>query len=180
MAAACGIIDSVLEHRDYPESAPWLYGDNIPSNNPSINGLITFFIALITYVALCPFAIELGCHLTSFNTGFKILFLYLFTFPLNLCEHAKLPLYTMTQRWCIKANLPWRVAGIYQMIWVKSNIYSRTKRELWRRYTSSLFKRLIGCWLWQIYLFNRIRWYLKNVQLVERCTTATKCLMKKK
>jgi phospholipid-translocating ATPase len=58
MATACGIIDSVLEHRDYP-AAPWLYGDNIPGNNPSINGLVTFFFALITYVASYLFAIDL-------------------------------------------------------------------------------------------------------------------------
>ena len=63
MATACGVIDSVLEHRFYPESAPWLYDDNIPGNNPSINGLITFCFALITYVVSCPFAI---CHLTHF------------------------------------------------------------------------------------------------------------------
>ena len=126
MATTCGIVDSVLEHRYYPESAPWLYDDNRPGNNPSINGLITFCFALITYVASCSFAI----HLTPFLTGFKILFLYLSTFLLNLCGRAKLPLYTMTWRWCIKVNRPWRVAGIYQMIWVKSSIFFRTKQEL--------------------------------------------------
>ena len=63
MATACGVVDSVLEHRDYPESAPWLYGDNRPGNNPSINGLVTFCFALITYVASRPLAIDL----VSFN-----------------------------------------------------------------------------------------------------------------
>ena len=129
MATTCGVVDSVLEHRYYPESAPWLYDDNRPGNNPSINGLITFCFALITYVSSCPFAIALF-HLTPFHTGFKILFQYLCTFPLNLCGRAKLLLYIMTQRWCIKANRPWRVAGIYQMIWVKSSIFFRTKQEL--------------------------------------------------
>ena len=59
MATACGIVDAVLEHRDAPRSAPWLYDDNQSGNNPSINGLITFFFALITYVWLCPFAVDL-------------------------------------------------------------------------------------------------------------------------
>ena len=125
MATACGVIDSVLEHRYYPESAPWLYGDNIPGNNPSINGLITFCFALITYVVSWHFM-----SFNSFHKGFKILFLYLFTFPLNLCGRAKRPLYIMTQRWCIRANRPWRVAGIYQMIWVRSSIFFPTKQEL--------------------------------------------------
>ena len=53
MAAACGIADSVLEHRDYKRQAPWLYGDNTSGDNPSINGLVTFAFALITYVARC-------------------------------------------------------------------------------------------------------------------------------
>ena len=103
MATACGVVDSILEHRDYPESAPWLFDDNRPGNNPSINGLVTFCFALITYVASCPFASYL---FIPFHTGSKILFLYLCTFPLNLCGHAKLLLYTMTRRWCIKANRP--------------------------------------------------------------------------
>lgn len=51
MATACAIVDSVLERRDYP-GAPWLFWANRPGDNPSINGLITFFFALITYVLL--------------------------------------------------------------------------------------------------------------------------------
>jgi len=51
MAVACGIVDSALEHHYYPLGAPWLYGADQPDNNPSINGLITFCFALITYVA---------------------------------------------------------------------------------------------------------------------------------
>jgi phospholipid-translocating ATPase len=50
MAAACAIADAVLEHHDYPRQAPWLYGDNTSGDNPSINGLVTFAFALITYV----------------------------------------------------------------------------------------------------------------------------------
>jgi len=51
MAAACAIVDSVLEHYYYPRGAPWLYGANTSGDNPSINGLITFAFALLTYVA---------------------------------------------------------------------------------------------------------------------------------
>jgi phospholipid-translocating ATPase len=52
MAVACGIVDSVLQHRDYPKGAPWLFGDNRSDDNPSINGLITFAFALITYAVI--------------------------------------------------------------------------------------------------------------------------------
>jgi phospholipid-translocating ATPase len=51
MATVCAIVDSVLEHHYYPRQAPWLWGDNRSDDNPSINGLITWAFALITYVA---------------------------------------------------------------------------------------------------------------------------------
>jgi len=51
MAVACGIADSQIEKQRYSEGAPWLYGDNTSSNNPNINGLITWAFALITSVA---------------------------------------------------------------------------------------------------------------------------------
>jgi hypothetical protein len=44
MAAVCGIVDSILEKHDYP-GALWLYDDNHPGDNPSINGLVTFLNA---------------------------------------------------------------------------------------------------------------------------------------
>lgn len=50
MAMACGIVDSILEHRQQPNGALWLYGANRPGDNPSINGLVTLAFALITYV----------------------------------------------------------------------------------------------------------------------------------
>ncbi len=49
MAVVCGIVDSILQHRDYPSGALWLYGDDRPGDNPSINGLVTLVFALITY-----------------------------------------------------------------------------------------------------------------------------------
>ena len=63
MAVACAIVDSVLEHRDYPREAPWLYGDNTSGDNPSINGLVTLAFALITYAFLCPCRFEFW-HIT--------------------------------------------------------------------------------------------------------------------
>ena len=51
MAVVCAIVDSVLEHHYYPKQAPWLFGDNRSDDNPSINGLVTFGFALITYVS---------------------------------------------------------------------------------------------------------------------------------
>lgn len=52
MATVCAIVDSILEHHYYPRIAPWLFGDNRSDDNPSINGLVTFGFALITYVSL--------------------------------------------------------------------------------------------------------------------------------
>lgn len=49
MAVACAIVDSVLEKRFYPRQAPWLFSDDHSDDNPSINGLVTFAFALITY-----------------------------------------------------------------------------------------------------------------------------------
>lgn len=50
MAVACGIGDSVLEHQYEPRSAPWLYDDDESSDNPSINGLVTWAFAFLTLV----------------------------------------------------------------------------------------------------------------------------------
>lgn len=52
MAIACAIVDSILEHKLYPKGAPWLYGDDLSDDNPSINGLVTWAFALITFVFL--------------------------------------------------------------------------------------------------------------------------------
>ncbi|GLB34568.1 putative cation transport ATPase (P-type) (TC 3.A.3) family, type IV subfamily protein [Lyophyllum shimeji] len=60
MAIACAIVDSVLEHRDYPRSAPWLYNDNGPNDNPSINGLVTWAFALITFQNIVPISLYIS------------------------------------------------------------------------------------------------------------------------
>ena len=88
MAAACGIADSVLEHRDYKRQAPWLYGDNTSGDNSSINGLVTFAFALITYVA------------RSFPYS------SLTTFPLQLPEHCT---YLSIHLYRVCSNMPGRI-----------------------------------------------------------------------
>lgn len=48
MGVICGIVDSIIEQRKYPQSAPWLYDDNRSDDNPKINGLVTWANGLIT------------------------------------------------------------------------------------------------------------------------------------
>ncbi|KAK0474295.1 phospholipid-translocating ATPase [Armillaria luteobubalina] len=49
MAIACAIADSLLESKQYSRGALWLYGDNQSNDDPSINGLVTWAQALITF-----------------------------------------------------------------------------------------------------------------------------------
>ncbi|KAG6812132.1 hypothetical protein H0H92_004246 [Tricholoma furcatifolium] len=60
MAIVCGVVDSVLEHRDYPRSALWLFDDDQSSDNPSINGLITWAFALITFQNIVPISLYIS------------------------------------------------------------------------------------------------------------------------
>ncbi|KAJ3734877.1 phospholipid-translocating ATPase [Lentinula guzmanii] len=60
MATACAIVDSILEKRDYPAGAPWLYGDNTSGDNPSINGLVTWAFALITFQNIVPISLYIS------------------------------------------------------------------------------------------------------------------------
>ncbi|KAK7455125.1 hypothetical protein VKT23_010996 [Stygiomarasmius scandens] len=60
MAVACAIVDAVNEHRDYPRGAPWLYGANQPDDNPSINGLVTWAFALITFQNIVPISLYIS------------------------------------------------------------------------------------------------------------------------
>ncbi|KAG6872613.1 hypothetical protein C0995_008358 [Termitomyces sp. Mi166 len=60
MAVVCGIVDSVLEHRLYPQGAPWLYNDNQSDDNPSINGLVTWAFALITFQNIVPISLYIS------------------------------------------------------------------------------------------------------------------------
>jgi hypothetical protein len=49
MATVCAISDSIIEHKQYPEGAPWLYDDDLSGDNPNINGLVTWAFALIRF-----------------------------------------------------------------------------------------------------------------------------------
>ncbi|KAF8630439.1 hypothetical protein AX17_005416 [Amanita inopinata Kibby_2008] len=73
MAVACAIVDSVLEHRDYPRGAPWLYGDNTSGDNPSINGLVTWAFALITFQNIVPISLYISIE---FVRTFQAAFIY--------------------------------------------------------------------------------------------------------
>ncbi|KAI0034026.1 phospholipid-translocating P-type ATPase [Vararia minispora EC-137] len=60
MATVCAIADAVLEHRYYPRNAPWLFRDNQSDNNPSINGIITWAFALITFQNIVPISLYIS------------------------------------------------------------------------------------------------------------------------
>ena len=60
MATACAIPDSILEKQLYPEGAPWLYDDDQSGDNPSINGLVTWAFALITFQNIVPISLYIS------------------------------------------------------------------------------------------------------------------------
>lgn len=57
MAVVCGIVDAILENRNYPKGALWLYNDNRSDDNPHINGLITTLNAFITFQNVIPISL---------------------------------------------------------------------------------------------------------------------------
>ncbi|KAJ6602623.1 phospholipid-translocating ATPase [Mycena vulgaris] len=71
MAVACGIGDSVLEHQYQPRSAPWLYGDDQSSDNPSINGLVTWAFAFLTFQDIVPISLYISMEVVrTFQAAF--------------------------------------------------------------------------------------------------------------
>ena len=76
MGVVCGIADSQIEKQLYPEGAPWLYDDNKSYDNPSINGLITWAFALITFVIL-PSRVRDAYVLSDFKTSCRYRCTYL-------------------------------------------------------------------------------------------------------
>jgi phospholipid-translocating ATPase len=73
MAVVCGIADSKIEAAQYPEGAPWLYGDDESSDNPKINGLITWAFALITFQNIVPISLYISIE---FVKTCQALFIY--------------------------------------------------------------------------------------------------------
>ena len=126
MAIACAVIDSVLEHRYYPREAPWLYNDNLTNDNPSINGLITWAFALITFVIHHPVS---RSYLHSIYTAFKTLYPSLSTSPSNSCERVRRHLFTSTRRYGMRSSTSqrWLGVGIWPTIWDRSSISSLTR-----------------------------------------------------
>ncbi|KAK7061656.1 phospholipid-transporting ATPase [Favolaschia claudopus] len=71
MAVACAIGDSVLEHQYEPRGAPWLYEDNQSDDNPSINGLITWAFAFLTFQTIVPISLYITIEVVrSFQAAF--------------------------------------------------------------------------------------------------------------
>ncbi|KAG2742365.1 phospholipid-translocating P-type ATPase [Suillus brevipes Sb2] len=73
MAVVCGIADSKIEGTQYREGAPWLYGDDESSDNPRINGLITWAFALITFQNIVPISLYISIE---FVKTCQALFIY--------------------------------------------------------------------------------------------------------
>ncbi|OJA16022.1 hypothetical protein AZE42_04283 [Rhizopogon vesiculosus] len=73
MAVVCGIADFKIEQTKYSEGAPWLYGDDISSDNPRINGLITWAFALITFQNIVPISLYISIE---FVKTCQALFIY--------------------------------------------------------------------------------------------------------
>ncbi|KAG7448365.1 phospholipid-translocating P-type ATPase [Guyanagaster necrorhizus] len=81
MAIACAIADSVLEHQMYPEGAPWLYDDNRGGDNPSINGLVTWAFALITFQNIVPISLYISIEFVRTCQAAFIYFDYEIWYP---------------------------------------------------------------------------------------------------
>lgn len=60
MCVVCAIADSSLEKYYYPLGAPWLFADNQSDDNPSVNGVITFVFALITFQNIVPISLYIS------------------------------------------------------------------------------------------------------------------------
>lgn len=59
-AVACGVIDSILEQRNFDRGAPWEYGATHSDDNPKINGLVTWAFALITFQNIVPISLYIS------------------------------------------------------------------------------------------------------------------------
>lgn len=133
MAIICGVLDSVLQHRYYPRGALWLYGADHGGDNPSVNGLVTFVFALITYVAISSKPIlgwnDLDVDGFIFFTGSRTLCQFPCTSQLSLCGHVKQRSFTLIPRCTMRKrdNRRWHAVGTCQMTSGKSSIFSRTR-----------------------------------------------------
>ncbi|KAJ6526292.1 phospholipid-translocating ATPase [Mycena vulgaris] len=98
MAVACGISDSVLEKKNYPEGAPWLYDDNTSQDNPSFNGVVTWAFALITFQNIVPISLYISIE---FVRTCQALFIY---FDSEIC-YKKTGQATLARSWNLSDDL---------------------------------------------------------------------------
>jgi phospholipid-translocating ATPase len=56
----CAVVDYALQKRDSNTGAYWLYGNNTPNDNPSVNGIVTFGNALITFQNIVPISLYIS------------------------------------------------------------------------------------------------------------------------
>ena|ERR1700761_2391307 len=60
MAVACAIVESILDGEFYRDGAVWTYGENTSSDNPKIDGLVTWANALITFQNVVPISLYIS------------------------------------------------------------------------------------------------------------------------
>ncbi|TCD68462.1 hypothetical protein EIP91_010748 [Steccherinum ochraceum] len=60
MGMVLGIVDAVLEQRNFDRNAPWEFMATQDDDNPHINGLITFIFALITFQNIVPISLYIS------------------------------------------------------------------------------------------------------------------------
>ncbi|KAJ7228736.1 hypothetical protein GGX14DRAFT_414568 [Mycena pura] len=98
LAVACAIGDSVLEHQYEPRSAPWLYGDDESSDNPSLNGLVTWAFAFLTFQDIVPISLYISIEIVR---TFQAAFIF---FDKDIC-YAKTDQATVARSWNLSDDL---------------------------------------------------------------------------
>ncbi|KAI0683336.1 phospholipid-translocating P-type ATPase, partial [Cytidiella melzeri] len=98
MAVACGIADALLEQHYFPLGAPWLFGDTHSSDNPKINGLITWAFALITFQNIVPISLYISIE---FVRSIQALWIYFDT----EMYYPKTGQYTLARSWNLSDDL---------------------------------------------------------------------------
>ncbi|KAJ7638744.1 phospholipid-translocating ATPase [Roridomyces roridus] len=98
MTIACGIGDSVLEHHYKPLNAPWLYDDDKSNDNPSINGLITWAFAFLTFQEVVPISLYISMEVVR---TFQAAFIY---FDYDIC-YQKTGQATVAKSWNLADDL---------------------------------------------------------------------------
>ena len=68
----CGVGDAILEHRYYDENAPWEAFANLSSDNPRINGAVSFANAMITFQNIVPISLYISIEFVKLAQAFLI------------------------------------------------------------------------------------------------------------